>query len=349
MNESTLFKIVEDTPVPIWLSDNKKHFVYFNKAWLKFRGRSLSKEIEEARETGIFSDDLPNVRRRFETGYKTKKPYRIEYRLRCKNGTYKWMLETANPRFDEDNKFLGFIGTCSDIHEWKELDRQKSDFITAVSHELLTPITSLKMYLHLLDQYFDKKKNIKYGIYAQGALNQLDRLSEVVNDLLDANKIREGKLEYRFTKFPLKDLINVVISKMHLLYPGRKIEFNCGKCGGMVYGDAERLSQALENLLANALKYSEEEDKVEIELWEDGENLYVDVTDYGIGISEDYHSQVFKKFFRVPGERQETFPGLGMGLYIAQSIVKKHNGKIKVESKENEYSKFSVKIPLAEK
>lgn len=348
MPESIFKKIADDAPALIWIADKKGTFTFFNKSWLKFTGNTQAKEVAGKGELGIHPEDLTKVKRRFQQAYKTKKPYKIEYRLRSRKGAYHWVLESGSPQFDKKNQFNGYKGICTDINELKVLEGKKNDFIVAASHELKTPLTSLKVYLQLIDHYFTTRKIVKYGGFSTAAVKQLEKINELVDQLLDINKLDEGSLTYHFQTFPVKDIVTRVIDRVKLAYPRRTIEFNYDS-HGVIRGDEERLSQAVESLLINALKFSKEEDKVIVKMSQDSTYLNLDIIDFGIGISKDFHTKIFEKFFRIPGEMESTYPGLGMGLYIANKIVSKHKGKIKVESREREFTKFSIQIPLPKK
>ncbi len=345
MLENSFFKIANEAPVMMWVADPNQNFIFFNSSWLDFRGETLEDEKAGNWVENIHCKDVTRVNRQFEKNFKNQKPYKLEYRLKRHDGTYRWILENGTPRFNKDDAFSGFIGSCVDIHEIKELEKRKEKFITAASHELRTPLTTLNVYLHLIDDYFKQNQLPDFGQYANGAIRQLNKVNNLIEQLLDLNKIQSGALSYEFREISFGVLASAIIDRMRILHPSRNILLK-GKSEAVISCDPEKLSQAIENILNNSLKFSEEDTDILIMIKEDGKNVFLDVKDFGIGIAKEYLPKIFDRFYRIPGTKEETYPGLGMGLYLSQKIIKKHNGRINVESVENEYTKFSIQIPL---
>lgn len=345
MLENSFLKIANEAPVMLWIANQDKKFIFFNKSWLSYRGKSLADETKRNWMDSVHENDVQKVSNQFNKNFDTKKSYKVEYRLKRHDGSFRWVMENGTPRYDEMGKFIGYIGSCVDIHEIKELESRKEAFITAASHELRTPVTSLNVYLHLIDEYFKKLKVEKYSNYSAGAIHQLNKITNLIEQLLDLNKIQSGSLSYNFEDISLGAIVEKLIEKMRMLHPERNFIF-IGKSTGQVYGDAERLSQAIENLLNNSLKFSRNNSDIIIEISEDNKNICLEITDFGIGIAKEYLLRIFERFFRIPGSKEATYPGMGMGLYLTKKIIDKHNGKITVESIENDYTKFSIKIPL---
>lgn len=342
--EDSFLKLANDAPVMLWVTDPDQNFVFYNNSWLQFRGNSLMEEVQDSRMERVHVKDQERLIKKFQKGFESRKAYKIEYRLKHHDGCFRWILENGIPNYDSNNEFIGFIGSCVDIHEVKELDKRKNDFITAASHELKTPVTSLKVYLHLLDEYFALHHDEKYRAYVTGAIDQVNRINSLIEELLDLNKIQSGTLNYEFQEIDFDNLVREIITHARLLNPSREILLN-GSSGAHIHGDKIRLTQAIENLLNNSLKYSEDLTEIIVDISKDNRHVTLNVKDFGIGIAKEFCSKIFDRFFRVPGPVEITYPGLGMGLYLAQKIISKHKGKISVESCENEYTKFSIKIP----
>lgn len=345
MLETSFLKIANEAPVMLWVANPDKKFIFFNTSWLHFRGQSLSKEIDGNWMQNVHENDARRVAKQFNKCFDGKKPYKMEYRLKRHDGSYRWVMENGSPRFDDQENFSGFIGSCVDIHEIKELERRKEEFITAASHELRTPVTSLNVYLHLIDQYFKQSKLEKYETYSVGAIQQLNKITNLIEQMLDLNKIQSGALSFKFKEISLGEIVATLIEKMRMLHPSREIILE-GSCAGIIFGDAERLSQAIENLLNNSIKFSGEQSAIIVTMAEADRQVSIDIKDFGIGIARNYLPKIFDRFFRIPGPKEETYPGMGMGLYLTKKIIDKHNGKITVESIEDDYTNFSIKIPL---
>lgn len=341
-------EIANSSPNLLWLSDANGKYIFFNKAWLNYRGSSLEDEINCNRKEGVFPGDFKRIQNIISSGYENQKPYKVEYRLKNHQGEFRWMLENANPWFDAQNHFVGFMGTCTDIHNLKEFDRKKGEFIIAASHELKTPLTSLQMYLHLMQEYFNKNEIGDYKVYADNAELQLNRIITLINRMLDISRIQGGDLRFIWVNFSFHDLVSGIVNSARQLYPGRSFEFNSSSVSN-IRGDLTQLTHAIDNLINNAVKYSDNSKKILIDLSEDQTFAYLYITDFGIGIDNKFKSKVFNRFFRPPGQAEQTYPGLGLGLYLTKKIIEKHRGKISVESEKGKKTVFSVKIPIKDK
>lgn len=345
MIDETFIKVADNAPLMLWVTDKNNKFVYFNKNWLSFRGKSMEEEISFDWNTSVYPQDISRVKKKVSRSFEDRKPYKIEYRIKRYDNTFRWIIESGNPQFEEEVGFTGFIGTCMDIHNIKELEKRKTEFITAASHELNTPLTSLTVYLQLMEEYFIHNGPANFKALSLGAMQQLKKITSLINQLLDMNKIHSGYFSYNWSEFPFHDVVTQVVEKFRMLYPERCIKYEAGH-DSYIYGDFERLTQVIENLLSNAVKYSAPDTEVVVELREKDSNIILEVSDNGIGIDPAFHNKIFERFFRMPGPKAQTYPGMGMGLYLTRKIIEKHHGKIYVESKRNEFTKFYFKLPL---
>jgi len=346
--EEEFKSMANSAPIPLWVSGLDNNSSFFNKAWLKFTGRKLEEESGDGWTAGIYADDLENCAKIYKSAFEKQKKFKMEYRLRRYDGQYRWVQDIGIPHFTKDKIFSGFIGTCVDIHELKEIEHRKDQFIIAASHELKTPLTTLNIYLQLLAEYFKNPSQGKYNSYISGALEQVKKINDLINQLLDLSRIQSGSLDFTCSVFPFDGLVKKIVNKIQAITPSQKIILN-GNTKGVIKGDAERISQALENLLTNASKYSRGSDTIIVELSEDSQHVKVSVTDFGIGIKKEHLSKIFERFYRIPGKKEETFPGMGIGLYLSQRIIRKHGGEIIAESVINKDTKFTIRIPLYHK
>lgn len=262
--------------------------------------------------------------------------------LNKKTGEEGWSIIKARPIFDEFGKVYAVVNIINDITQRMELERRKDDFIGIASHELKTPVTSIKGYIHLLKR--EHKQEDKHTGYLIKVDKQLDKLTELIQDLLDLGRIQGGKLIYRIEKFHMADLIRDVVSDLQRITPERRIILKNG-IKRSVKGDRDRIAQVLINLITNAIKYSPRDRKVLVKASEDKGNVHIAVRDYGIGIEKSEMDKIFDRFYRVKDSRGKTFPGLGIGLYLSSEIVTRHNGKIWVESGKGQGSTFHFTLP----
>jgi len=227
----------------------------------------------------------------------------------------------------------------------RELEQRKDEFISIASHELRTPVTSLKGFTHILQRRFTKQGDEQALHFLAHMDTQLDKLTKLITDLLDVSRIQIGKLPFQEEPF---DLTLLVQESVENLQAGTQThQLLCERTGSaLVYGDKDRLGQVLINLLTNAIKYSPDADKVLVRVSTDQHTATVSVQDFGIGIAESHHEYIFERFYQVSDPMEKTSPGLGIGLYISNEIVKRHHGRLWVESTKGHGSTFSFTLPL---
>ncbi len=232
-----------------------------------------------------------------------------------------------------------------DIAERKELERRKDEFISMASHELKTPVTSLKGFLTLLQRRLTTLGEEKGLHYLARMDAQVHRLTRLINDMLDLSKMQTGQLVYREERFDVDALVQEIVENVqettqthHLLLEGR--------AQTEMFGDRDRIGQVLINLLNNAIKYSSQADTVLVHVAQGQNQLHMSVQDFGIGIAREYQHKIFERFYQVTDPEEGTYPGLGMGLYISCQIVRRHGGQLWVESEKGEGATFHVTLPL---
>jgi PAS domain S-box-containing protein len=225
----------------------------------------------------------------------------------------------------------------------RELDSKKNEFISMASHELKTPLTSIKGYVQLLETIL-KKEDEAYK-YAAKTEKSINRLQELIEDLLDVSKIESGRLQFNMSNFKFVDALTEAIEEMRHTLTKHHIMIK-GESQAIISGDKNRIIQVLINLISNAIKYSPEADTIEVHTMERNKEIIVSVKDFGIGISAEHHSKIFERFHRVP--EASHFTGLGIGLYISHEIIQRHNGNIGVESEPGKGSIFYFSLPVAD-
>lgn len=261
--------------------------------------------------------------------------------LNLKTGEERWAVVKARPIINEEGELEGAVSVTSDITAQKELERKKDDFISIASHELKTPITSIKGFIHLLKK--DHEEYERSSKFLNRIDNQLNKLGDLIEDLLDISRVPSGKMSYKTEEFDMGELVEQVVDDMQEI-SDHKIVLHDG-VHIHVGADRDRISQVLINLINNAIKYSPDSDKVVVELAELKKEIEVRVKDYGIGIDTDEKDKIFDRFYRVKDPSGKTFPGLGIGLYLSREIAERHNGKIWVESKKGHGSVFHFSLP----
>lgn len=232
-----------------------------------------------------------------------------------------------------------------EIEARKALEKQKDDFIGMASHELKTPVTSLKGFTQVLQVMAERNEQPGYVDLLKKMDAQLNKLTDLIGDLLDVTKIESGRLHFNLTKFDFDQLVDDVVESLQLTTE-KHVLIKQGKTGKTVYGDRDRIEQVMNNLISNAIKYSPHTEKIMVmSAVEDGLIQFC-VQDFGIGIPKDKQEKVFEQFFRVSGPNTHTFPGLGLGLYISSEIIKRLGGRIWVNSNKGKGSTFCFSLPI---
>jgi PAS domain S-box-containing protein len=244
----------------------------------------------------------------------------------------------------ETRKTITFI---LDITKQKELDQRKDEFIALASHELKTPLTSLKMYAQLVKRQSSESKDKKSAHMLSAMDSQINKLTELVNDLLDVSRIQSGKLVYKKDLFLFDNLIEELVEELQPVATNHVIYLK-GKTGQKIKGDKDRIKQVFTNLLTNAIKYSPKADKIIITLMEIDGSVQVSVQDFGLGVPKEQEEKIFERFFQVSRPLSHTYPGLGLGLYISKEIINRHGGKLWVRSIYGKGSTFYFTLPVAD-
>jgi two-component system CheB/CheR fusion protein len=275
----------------------------------------------------------------------------IEFRTIAIQQKIKWLKAKGRAYFNDQGISIRFIGTLLDITVQKLIDEatqellsKKDEFISIASHELKTPVTSLKAILQIIERATLKKEEMKsLHAFVQKANKQVDKLTELIRDLLDVTKIQAGKLELKKTDFNLGELLNECREELQTSSAKHQIILE-GNSNIKVKADRNRLEQVVINLISNAVKYSPDANKVIIKAEQTTDGVKIAVTDFGIGIPNENISLLFDRFYRVD-EVSQRYAGLGLGLFISAEIIKQHRGHIYVESEVGKGSTFWFVIP----
>ena len=258
----------------------------------------------------------------------------------------RWSLLRSRPVFGEGGEVAMVVTIIHDITERMRLERRKDEFISMASHELKTPVTSLKGFTNVLQRRLTKQGDVQAMHYLARMDAQLDKLTGLINELLDISRMQSGKLLMRTELVDLDSLILETVETVQATTSTHQLSIE-GGTGVQVLGDRERLGQVFINLLTNAIKYSPEETQVIVRLFLDDERyVRVGVQDFGIGIDPAHHEKIFERFYQVTDPEEKTYPGLGIGLYISSEILARHEGRMWVESRKGQGSTFFVALPL---
>ncbi len=233
-------------------------------------------------------------------------------------------------------------------HKLEDLSRLKDEFLSIASHELRTPVTSIKGYTQLAKMLIKEGDLRTSEEYLDITLDQIDRMSRLILELLDVSRIETGRLEIRREPIHWAHFVRDVVHRHHTAISDRRFHVSIPDDNRVVNGDRDRLEQVLGNLLENAVKYSPDGSDVTVTVDDRSDTFVTAVCDRGMGIPADELTQVFERFHRGRHVSSTNYGGLGLGLYITKQIVERHGGRIWVESKEGQGTTFYFSLPASE-
>ncbi|MEJ5993801.1 PAS domain S-box protein [Pedobacter sp. Du54] len=347
-SEQLLRNITTAAPTGLWMSNEIGLLTYVNQTWVDWVGLSYETQLGVGWLESVLDNDREKVRQKFLRANVNQQVFEVEFRIVHVDGTIHWCVATGKPQYDKNEDFKGYIGACVDITEQKHLQQQKDDFIGIASHELKTPVTSIKAYTQILERMLLKKGEEKEAGMISKMDAQINRLTSLIGDLLDVTKINSGKLQFNDRDFDFNELVTELVEDLQRTTEQHELIENYENIG-IVYGDKERIGQVITNLISNAIKYSPGAEKIIIHSKRNESEVILCVEDFGVGIAEDKLNHVFEQFYRVSGDMQHTFPGLGLGLYISAEIIKREHGRIWVNSTPGKGSTFCFALPLKKK
>ncbi len=322
-----------------------------NESWIKFAKENAWKgDFNHAfigvnyldvcrKANGPFSDEAPQVLRGIKGVLDGTLPsFMLEYPCHSPRKS-RWFLMKVNSLPDSH----GAVISHTDITERKAIEKVKDEFVSVASHELKTPITSLKGIVHILQLSFEKKMKGEVGKLLSTMDIQLNKLTKIVGDLLVVNTTPGKKMYLSNEKFNFKTLVKETVQNVKTISPLHFLSIQENE-SFYVYADRFRLEQVITNLLTNAVKYSPQSNQVLINSVLKDDTILFSVQDFGIGIAKENTDVIFDKFYRA----EANFPlgGLGLGLFISSEIIKAHKGKLWVESESGKGSTFYVSLPL---
>ena len=342
-NADDLKKILENMPQITSTSSADGSPTYFNGFFLHYSGMTLAEALKQGWELLIKPEMLDEYKKSWGYAIATGEDFNMEIQLKRKSDNmYRWHLRRSSAIRNEEGIITSWVGAAIDMHDQKTKEEAKDEFISIASHELKTPLTTAKAYIQLL-QHSMEKSNYQDLIFAKKAGVSIDRLNDLVDELLDVSKIQNGMLHLSISAFNFNDMITDAIEGAQYTSPNHTITCT-GHIKNLVTGDKERLQQVVINLLTNAVKYSPKGDKVLVNVADENGSVKVSVEDSGIGILKENLEKIFTRYYREE-QRAVHFQGLGIGLSICYEIIQRHKGKIWAESDPGKGTIFYFTIP----
>jgi len=293
----------------------------------------------------VHPDDMENiVMKAFENAL-IDGGYFYEVRIYWPDKSLHWIRTKGTVQYNKNKEPVRMLGTIVDITESKSDEIRKNDFIAMASHELKTPLTSLKAYLQLMETKLSGTTDpfVKTAVVKSG--NQVNKMTALIHGFLDLSRLEPGKLKLIRTTFDICTLIEEVLTETKILSNSHSIRFEpSGESN--VNADRAKIGQVISNLVNNAIKYSQKGSYVILKCEANDGNVVVSVTDEGIGIKPKDQEKIFQRFYRAEEDEQRNISGFGIGLYLSSEIIQRHKGKIWVKSKEGEGSTFYFSLPV---
>ncbi|MEH2169317.1 MAG: ATP-binding protein [Nostoc sp.] len=370
-SEEKFRNMADNAPFMVWVTDTNSYCTYLSQSWYDFTGQTEEMGLGFGWLNAVHPEDYNDARNVFLEANQSCSAFRLEYRLRRKDGEYRSCIDAANPWFGVDGEFKGYIGSVIDITERKvaeaerdrllELEqvarteaeranRIKDEFLAVLSHELRSPLNPILGWARLLQTREFEPTALKKAIATIERNAQLQ--AQLIEDLLDVSRILQGKLNLKMLPVNLVLVIEGGLETVRLAAEAKNIQIQTllDASFGQVLGDSGRLQQVIWNLLSNAVKFTPSGGKIDIQLERVDTQAQITVSDTGKGISPDFLPYVFEYFRQADSTITRKFGGLGLGLAIVRHLVELHGGTIWAESLgEGQGATFRVRIPLIKK
>lgn len=340
--EEKFHTLADNIPNLCWIARPDGYIYWYNKRWYTYTGTTL-RQMEGQGWQGVHDAKiLPQVLEQWQIALKNKQSFEMVFPLKNKEGKYKPFLTRVVPVKNRSGKVIHWFGTSTDISEQIEIQKRKDDFLGMASHELKTPITSMKVYTQVLFNEF--KDDPKKKLLLKKVNAQVDKLTALVSEMLDTTRMQQGKLRLNNEKFILKDTALEIIDDLQAITNHKIITY--WTTHEYIYADKERLRQVMTNLVTNAIKYSPANEKIIIRSDKKDASIVISIQDFGIGIPKEDQTHIFDRFYQVHQGNADTYPGLGLGLYISKDIITRMGGKMWVESTKGKGSTFFFSLPI---
>ncbi len=337
----------------IWDWDLQSDQVWFSPQWkaqLGYDDDEISNHFDSWANL-IFEEDRLKAMEELDAHFRGETDrFEMIQRFRHKKGHTAFILVRGYALRDEQGAAVRMIGAHTDITELKKLEQAKSEFSAIVSHELRTPLTALRGAIGLMNTHYSDQIPDKLQKLVSLANSNCERLTLLVNDILDIDKLQSGRMDFDIQPITLAPFITEV-GESHTLYAKQYdvlLDWETSNESLCILADCDRLMQVMANLVSNAIKFSNKGDTVKLRSYIQNEKVALCVIDTGAGIPRDMRHKIFDKFIQADSSDQRHKGGTGLGLTIAKAMVEKMNGDISVISKEGEGSTFTVLLPLVE-
>ena len=356
-------RLLEAAPVLIWSAGLDRANDWFSPSWTAYTGCSLEALLGDGWMSAVHPEDLDRCIGIRATSFEARAPFSMDLRLRRHDGQYRWMLDNGVPRFGADGTAVGYVGSCVDIHERKELEeslagrtqqlrlaeRRQGQFLAMLSHELrnpLAPIANAASVLRTLEHVNPILIRLREILE-----RQVGRLSHLIEELIDVTRAAQGQITLVREQVSVESIVQAAVASSHdkLNAGGHRLDVDVPDERLFVRGDRSRLAQALSHLIVNAAKFSFQPSTVSIGVRRAARTVHISVKDSGSGIEPQFLPHAFELFAQQDQTLARALGGLGVGLTLARRIAQLHGGDVEGFSDgPGRGSEFVLWLPLME-
>jgi PAS domain S-box-containing protein len=356
-------RLLEAAPVLIWSARLDRSNDWFSPSWAAYTGRSSEELLGDGWLRAVHPEDLDRCLGIRATSFEARTPFSMDLRLRRHDGQYRWMLDNGVPRLGPDGAAIGYVGSCVDIHERKELEeslaertqqlrlaeRRQGQFLGMLSHELrnpLAPIANAASVLRTLEHTNPILIRLREILERQVA-----RLGHLIEELIDVTRAAQGQITLVREQASVESIVQAAVATSHdkLNAGGHQLDVDVPDERLFVRGDRGRLAQALSHLIINAAKFSFEPSTISISVRRAAKTVHISVKDTGSGIDPQFLPHAFELFAQQDQTLARSLGGLGVGLTLARRIAQLHGGDVEGFSEGPGHgSEFVLWLPLME-
>jgi len=359
-NQIRFENMANTAPVMIWIADVDGLFSFLNKVWLDFTGNEMGDDLGMNWLKNVHPEDLEKLLDYYQNAFRLKTPFSCEFRFKRKDDIYRWIMINGTPRFSRTGIFMGFIGSCTDINEQKEsevkiqkinieleeINATKDKFFSIISHDLRSPLSGLMQILFIIAEDYDSLPNEEKLEMIMDVANTSKKTYELMENLLEWSSVQTGTIPFYPKNIKIIDVLNNLDELYNQNLKSKEITLKIDiEPETSVYADKKMVETILRNLISNAIKFTHPNGTISVSSEVSDDFIVIKVGDNGVGINAETLSELFKvdKVQSTPGTKKET--GTGLGLILCKELVEKQNGKMWVESKEDEGTTFYFSLP----
>lgn len=347
--EAYFRNLVDDSPVILYISGETGGCTFLSKMWEQYTGCPTSKCLGYGWLELVHPEDQKRLKQ-FASVVKQERrePFSREYRLRRADGAYRWVISSGFPRFDDKHRFIGYMGTVTDVHDRKiqedtlirdkrtaeQSNQTKSQFLANMSHEIRTPLNAILGFADLCGD--DACSEIERVEYLKRIRYNGDHLLRLIDDILDLAKMESGSPLVQKSQLSIERTIDEIVASLRALasQKGLRLEItSSGQLPAVVYSDPHRIKQVVTNLVGNAIKFTSR-GGVNVHLSHAGDQIKIEIGDTGIGLSAEARENLFKPFSQGDSSVTRRFGGTGLGLHLSRKLAQSIGGDVQLKYSE---------------